>query len=239
MYESNFQFYPLIMDEKPHSVRVDLNALVFEEGYPHLYVVRKPYKGRDNGFPTELAFDALNTFEVAITDLLSPMDVQFIGAITGNDVCDYFFVSKDCIALESILKEHFPEEVIGVIVREHDDFEIYKSVLYPNEFQIAIIYNQNLCLNLENEGERFKVERDVEVLTVFERLEDAQQFGQHFEQFADSFTLEPREDGMIQTRMIASIVPTLPTMNGISQHIVTLTNQYNGYYEGWKCSVHK
>lgn len=239
MYESNFQFYPLIMDEKPHSVRVDLNALVFEEGHPHLYVVRKPYKGRDNGFPTELAFDALNTFEVAITDLLSPMDVQLIGAITGNDVCDYFFVSKDCIALESILKEHFPEEVIGVIVREHDDFEIYKSVLYPNEFQIAIIYNQNLCLNLENEGERFEVERDVEVLTVFERHEDAQQFGQHFEQFADSFTLEPREDGMIQTRMIASIVPTLPTMNGISQHIVTLTNQYNGYYEGWKCSVHK
>ncbi|UPU40166.1 hypothetical protein MX850_05910 [Erysipelothrix sp. Poltava] len=127
----------------------------------------------------------MNTFEVAITDLLSPMDVQFIGAITGNDVCDYFFVSKDCIALESILKEHFPEEVIGVIVREHDDFEIYKSVLYPNEFQIAIIYNQNLCLSLENEGERFEVERDVEVLTVFERLEDAQQFGQHFEQFAD------------------------------------------------------
>ncbi|WP_228410418.1 ribonuclease E inhibitor RraB [Erysipelothrix piscisicarius] len=167
------------------------------------------------------------------------MDVQLIGAITGNDVCDYFFVSKACISLESILKERFPQEVMGVIVREHDDFEIYKSVLFPNEYQLAMIYNQNLCLNLEREGERFEVERDVEVLTVFERQEDAQLFSQHFEQFAHTQTIEPREDGLIQTRMIASIVPTLPTMNGISQHIVSLTNQYNGSYEGWYCNVHK
>lgn len=236
-YEANFQFYPVTMDEKPHSVRVDLNALDLEAEFPHLYVLRKPYAARDNGFPLETSFSVINEFEDAVASYLSHFDIYQIGVITGNGVCDYFFVSKTPFDFEKQLREQFPDELFGVIVRENDGFEIYKNVLYPDEFEVSVIYNQNVCMNLEHEGERFEKERDVDFYMVFETETQAEQFTQHFTEFAHTIRVEPREDEMVQVHMIANLIPTLPVMNGISQSIVTLTNQYGGHFDGWGCRV--
>ncbi|QIK68829.1 DUF695 domain-containing protein [Erysipelothrix sp. HDW6C] len=234
--EPNYQFFPRTVNDMPQSIRVDLNSKHIIDSHPHLIVVVAKYEARENGFPLNEVFAEMNAFEDALTESLLTKDVYHMGAITGNGSIDHYFAASSLDALETYILTNF-DKAYSAKSRHNGSKACFEEFLLPDMYEKNYIYNQMVCMNMQDKGERFENPRDVDFYTYFTTKDQADLYAKHFDEFAHTINIEPQENESILVHLIAEIVPSLPFMNGVTDSIVDLIQEYDGDFDGWGSNI--
>ena len=225
---NNYEFFPRIINDINHSMRVNMDAGDNLASHPHLLNIVVWYEARDNGFPVPEEFQRINDVEDALVDNLSSKGVIHLGVITGDNRIRHYFATSDVL-----ISNYLDELEFDYSVRENEADEFYREFLYPDAYENQYIINQSICYNMEQGGELFEKERDVDFYFYFDSEEVAKDFSSHFTEFAHTINIGNNEDNKIQVHMIANIIPSLGFMNGVSDSIIGLLETNIGIYDGW------
>lgn len=225
---NNYAFFPRVMNEINHSMRVNMDGGEYIPNHPHLVNLVVWYESRDNGFPLPDEFQRINSIEDTLIENLMTKGTIHLGAITGDGRVRHFFATDDVL-----VSNYLDDLEFDYSVRENEADEFYREVLYPDAYENQYVMNQRVCYNMEQSGELFEKERDVDFYFYFESEDVAKEFSSHFTEFAHTINIENNEDNKIQVHMIANIIPSLGFMNGVSDSIVGLLETYIGIYDGW------
>jgi len=199
----------------------------------------------ENGLPdSEIEFPRLNNIEDNFSS--ETKEIRFFASVAGGNVARYIFCYN---GFENKTKiEHLVDDLVGNSIKEtyyyqtklNDDFSYYEAYIVPNAYEWQHMLNRNLCFGLQDAGDNFSTPRDIDFLFVFDS-------DVHLNKISDNLTdkefreirREKMENGKYDLELILNDVPTWENMNGITDYIVDLLKDTDGYFDGWGCPVHK
>jgi hypothetical protein len=240
-FSENWQFYPSNIDETPISVRFDAAVEDLPEKvkkqYKHIIELNIPFiEPKENGFPTPSEMERINGIEDDFSR--GAYDVRLIGVITGGYCCRFVFCfngsEKD---VENVVRTLMGAN-LGIDFNHRifidDDFGYYDALVSPSVYEENWFQNFTVCNNLENDGEAFSEPREIDFYCCFATE-------QHIRAVTDELTKQgfaaddPKkgEDGEYMLHLVLEGIPTLNWINDITNGIIELLEDTDGYLDGW------
>ena len=219
-------------------IRFDIAILDLSEAerakYPHVIELRVSYERDD--------MERLNAIEDNFR--LGIYDAKFIGALTDDSYRHFIFCyrgvrdSADAI-VETLMSESADTDFYFEVFLD-DNWKYSDKVLVPNQKERNWMIDNHLCRNIEQQGEAFNKTRPIDFYMYFETEMYIQ--GVFDKLSVQGFVEAYRGKGDEEEYMLhltLDAIPTFSYMNGITEGIVEMLDETDGYFDGWGCSVLK
>jgi uncharacterized protein (TIGR01619 family) len=244
----DWDFYPLLVDDRPASIYVDLGAIDSAPNaeLPHMaYIQLHMNAPREDGLSSQEEFDALILIEDALTRDLVGVGTDYVGRCTTNSCRDfYFYVARpqdwqsritECMRL-------FPSYAYEADAREDRGWSTYLSYLYPSGSDRQTIENRRVCDSLERNGDKLLEAREidhwihfVDVANRDEFIDRASHLG--FSLRAVSELSEDHNNDRYTVQVWRSDVPSFSNIDSVTLPLFNLAAEYGGEYDGWESIV--
>lgn len=168
-------------------------------------------------------------------------DEVFVGRITSNGFRHFYFYTKD----EKI------EPVFREILKKHNQFKVmfnfendtnwskYYKLLFPTDEEFQKIGNLSVIENLESNGDKLVVEREVFHWIYFKTESDRESYLKEVEKLG--FTLvskdKIKDDFAFQLQIKRIDKVDEESVNKYVIQLWKLAPKYNGNYDGWETSI--
>ncbi len=243
----NWDFYFYTIDEKLASVFLDLGIA---DGAPLKEYQNLAYdrvfmnQPRADGLSSNDETDFLNTLEDQLESTLSADDASvYVGRSTCDGYRDFYFYASDTNDWSSTVTEvmsEFPSYKFEQGSRPDDDWELFFDFLFPSEMNWQVIQNRRVCENLENKGDSFNEEREIDHWAYFPDQESLKAFETKVLDLG--FKLcgytgveeEQREFGIHVSKVD---LLSYETIDDITLPLFDLAKELGGEYDGWTTSV--
>lgn len=167
--EENWASYFTVVNDKPTSILLDLNAGTPEQQTQRPYlcnVYLTCSAPTEDGWPTDEENDQLNQLEDQIADVLAQTnDGQQVGRCTSNGQRILFFYLAQETGLEAALAQCFAENAAydcEYAVTEDKSWSSYFEFLAPSEEERQTIENQSVLQVLQREGDNLTAVRRID-----------------------------------------------------------------------------
>lgn len=122
------------------------------------------------------------------------------------------------------------------------EWDIYYKLLFPTSIEWQMIQNHKVCDNLKGQGDSLHLPRAIEHKAYFETLEQRDSFKKRIED--ESFKVKEFIEANENTPMIGISFyrqdkPFYYDIDTLTLHLIELTQQCGGQYDGWETSVVK
>lgn len=122
------------------------------------------------------------------------------------------------------------------------DWEIYNKLLFPTPIEWQIIHNHKVCDNLKANGDSLHLPRAIEHKAYFETPEQRNTFVERIE--SEAFKIKELMDANENTPMVGISFyrqdkPFYYDIDTLTLHLIEITYQCEGQYDGWETSVVK
>lgn len=238
----HWDFYPLLVDDEPASIFLDLGiaASAPVDGHHLAVFVQVPMlRPRPDGLSSQEEFDDLVRIEDELTRIAREGDrALYVGRNTTGGNRDFFFYTRDSEPFLGALREvadAFPAYRFESGVREDPDWGVYFDFLYPSPEALRKMANRGVLTALAEHGDRHGVPRDIDHFADFEDMGDCLAFAAWVREQGFR-TAEPVEqDGTISLAFARMDSPD--DIDEIAPMLERAVTEHRGSYDGWGCEV--
>lgn len=180
-WEQDFDVYFTMVDERPASFVIDLNAAAVApvESHPLLLGIKVPMRiAREDGLRDARELEALGELEDQFVEALEQkVDALYVGrTVHAGDTTLYFYVpAAHRAALDGLpdvtgpAGDYAPEWWVD----DDPEWNLYLDYLAPGPYEAQAIWNRRLVQTFQEGGDQLAVPRDVDHLAYFATREQA------------------------------------------------------------------
>jgi uncharacterized protein (TIGR01619 family) len=247
-YEEEWDFYFSNVDDKPGSFYLDmgLSKIAPVEKMPHFfYVSVKLNDPTEYGLSSKGEYDTLVQIEDKLVNSLKEKhNVIYAGRLTSDGTRDFYFYTSEPLLIEKTISEslvQFPKYEYDYEVKNNEDWSYYLHFIYPNPWQLQSILNRRVIENLEKNGDKLTIPREVNHWIYFKTTEEREKYIVRVKE--NGFKIEDIDkidhDKEFKYTLRISRVDNVRhgDLDDYVLYLWDLAQELGGNYDGWETSI--
>ena len=245
----NWDFFMCRIEGAPASIRTNL-ALI--EVAPlkgltqRLQFYIKMQNPRPNGLSSNEEYPILCDIEDAIGEKAEATGAVLAGVVRSEGFLELWFYTQNAKTLAKTCEEAlqtFEGYQSGYNIAEDPEWEDYFGFLYPDEFSYQTMQNRKVLMQLEKNGDKMEVPREIDHFFYFKEAAQQQAFAKEAE--AKGFKVRFNDDEFVEDRkaegkeypyMVEATREDSPlAIDDIVWDLLELASPFEGNYDGWGC----
>ncbi|WP_314270965.1 DUF695 domain-containing protein [Capnocytophaga sputigena] len=245
----NWDFFMCRIEGAPASIRTNL-ALI--EVAPlkgltqRLQFYIKMQNPRPDGLSSNEEYPILCDIEDAIGEKAEATGAVSAGVVKSEGFLELWFYTQNAEALAKTCEEAlqaFEGYQSGYNIAEDPEWEDYFGFLYPDEFSYQTMQNRKVLMQLEKNGDKMEVPREIDHFFYFKEAAQQQAFAKEAE--AKGFKVRFNDDEFVEDRkaegkeypyMVEATREDSPLdIDDIVWDLLELASPFEGNYDGWGC----
>lgn len=233
----------------PASIRTNL-ALIevapLEGLSQRLQFYIKMQNPRPDGLSSNEEYPILCDIEDAIGDKAEAIGAILAGVVKSEGFLELWFYTQNAEALAKTCEDAlqtFEGYQSGYNIAEDPEWEDYFGFLYPDEFSYQTMQNRKVLMQLEKNGDKMEVPREIDHFIYFKEAAQQQAFAKEAEAKGfkvrlgdDEFVEEQKAEGKEYPYMVEATREDSPLdINDIVWDLLELASPFEGDYDGWGC----
>lgn len=245
----NWDFFMCRIEGAPASIRTNL-ALIevapLERLSQRLQFYIKMQNPRPDGLSSNEEYPILCDIEDAIGEKAGATGAVLAGVVRSEGFLELWFYTQNAEALAKTCEEAlqtFEGYQSGYNIAEDPEWEDYFGFLYPDEFSYQMMQNRKVLMQLEKNGDKMEVPREIDHFFYFKEAAQQQAFAKEAE--AKGFKVRFNDDEFVEDRkaegkeypyMVEATREDSPLdINDIVWDLLELASPFEGNYDGWGC----
>ena len=246
----NWDFFMCRIEGAPASIRTNL-ALIevapFEGLSQRLQFYIKMQNPRPDGLSSNEEYPILCDIEDAIGEKAEATGAVLAGVVKSEGFLELWFYTQNAEALAKTCEEAlqaFEGYQSGYNIAEDPEWEDYFGFLYPDEFSYQTMQNRKVLMQLEKNGDKMEVPREIDHFIYFKEAAQQQAFAKEAE--AKGFKVRFNDDEFVEDRkaegkeypyMVEATREDSPlNIDDIVWDLLELASPFEGNYDGWGCA---
>ena len=246
----NWDFFMCRIEGAPASIRTNL-ALIevapLEGLTQRLQFYIKMQNPRPDGLSSNEEYPILCDIEDAIGDKAEATGAVSAGVVKSEGFLELWFYTQNAEALAKTCEEAlqaFEGYQSGYNIAEDPEWEDYFGFLYPDEFSYQTMQNRKVLMQLEKNGDKMEVPREIDHFIYFKEAAQQQAFAKEAE--AKGFKVRFNDDEFVEDRkaegkeypyMVEATREDSPlNIDDIVWDLLELASPFEGNYDGWGCA---
>ena len=243
----NWDFFMCRIEGAPASIRTNL-ALIevapLEGLSQRLQFYIKMQNPRPDGLSSNEEYPILCDIEDAIGEKAGATGAVLAGVVKSEGFLELWFYTQNAEALAKTCEEAlqtFEGYQSGYNIAEDPEWEDYFGFLYPDEFSYQTMQNRKVLMQLEKNGDKMEVPREIDHFIYFKEADQQQAFAKEAE--AKGFKVRFNDDEFVEDRkaegkeypyMVEATREDSPlNINDIVWDLLELASPFEGNYDGW------
>ena len=245
----NWDFFMCRIEGAPASIRTNL-ALIevapLEGLTQRLQFCIKMKNPRPDGLSSNEEYPILCDIEDAIGEKAEATGAVLAGVVRSEGFLELWFYTQNAKTLAKTCEEAlqtFEGYQSGYNIAEDPEWEDYFGFLYPDEFSYQTMQNRKVLMQLEKNGDKMEVPREIDHFFYFKEAAQQQAFAKEAE--AKGFKVRFNDDEFVEDRkaegkeypyMVEATREDSPlAINDIVWDLLELASPFEGNYDGWGC----
>ena len=245
----NWDFFMCRIEGAPASIRTNL-ALIevapLEGLSQRLQFYIKMQNPRPDGLSSNEEYPMLCDIEDAIGEKAEATGAVSAGVVKSEGFLELWFYTQNAEALAKTCEEAlqtFEGYQSGYNIAEDPEWEDYFDFLYPDEFSYQTMQNRKVLMQLEKNGDKMEVPREIDHFFYFKEAAQQQAFAKEAE--AKGFKVRFNDDEFVEDRkaegkeypyMVEASREDSPLdIDDIVWDLLELASPFEGNYDGWGC----
>ena len=245
----NWDFFMCRIEGAPASIRTNL-ALIevapLEGLSQRLQFYIKMQNPRPDGLSSNEEYPILCDIEDAIGEKAGATGAVLAGVVKSEGFLELWFYTQNAKTLAKTCEEAlqtFEGYQSGYNIAEDPEWEDYFGFLYPDEFSYQTMQNRKVLMQLEKNGDKMEVPREIDHFIYFKGAAQQQAFAKEAE--AKGFKVRFNDDEFVEDRkaegkeypyMVEATREDSPLdIDDIVWDLLELTSPFEGNYDGWGC----
>ncbi len=250
IHKEDWDFYFSNVDNSIGSFYVDLGlskvAPLIDK--PNLvWVCVNMNNPKENGLSSNDEFEKLSEIQNTLQAVISRRhNAIYAGRLTSNNQRNFYFYLGNPASYDKTITEAmraFPSYMYEFGIQEDKEWKSYFEFMYPNPRQLQSIKNRRVIDTLKEQGDSLTKERKVYHWIYFKTQKDR-----------ESFLLKLKDEGFqiidqnveknnvefpysLQIARVDNV--DIDSVNKYTGHVLDVSEQCNGEYDGWETSVEK
>ena len=246
----NWDFFMCHIEGAPASIRTNL-ALIevapLEGLSQRLQFYIKMQNPRPDGLSSNEEYPILCDIEDALGDKAEAIGAVLAGVVKSEGFLELWFYTQNAEALAKTCEEAlqtFEGYQSGYNIAEDPEWEDYFGFLYPDEFSYQTMQNRKVLMQLEKNGDKMEVPREIDHFIYFKEAAQQQAFAKEAE--AKGFKVRFNDDEFVEDRkaegkeypyMVEATREDSPLdIDDIVWDLLELASPFEGNYDGWGCA---
>ena len=246
----NWDFFMCRIEGAPASIRTNL-ALIevapLEGLSQRLQFYIKMQNPRPDGLSSNEEYPILCDIEDALGDKAEAIGAVLAGVVKSEGFLELWFYTQNAEALAKTCEEAlqaFEGYQSGYNIAEDPEWEDYFGFLYPDEFSYQTMQNRKVLMQLEKNGDKMEVPREIDHFIYFKEAAQQQAFAKEAE--AKGFKVRFNDDEFVEDRkaegkeypyMVEATREDSPlAIDDIVWDLLELASPFEGNYDGWGCA---
>ena len=245
----NWDFFMCRIEGAPASIRTNL-ALIdiapLEGLTQRLQFYIKMQKPRPDGLSSNEEYPILCDIEDALGDKAEAIGAVLAGVVRSEGFLELWFYTQNAEALAKTCEDAlqtFEGYQSGYNIAEDPEWEDYFGFLYPDEFSYQTMQNRKVLMQLEKNGDKMEVPREIDHFIYFKEAAQQQAFAKEAEAKGfkvrfndDEFVEERKAEGKEYPYMVEATREDSPlAIDDIVWDLLELVSPFEGNYDGWGC----
>ena len=241
----NWDFFMCRIEGAPASIRTNL-ALIevapLEGLTQRLQFYIKMQNPRPDGLSSNEEYPILCDIEDAIGDKAEATGAVSAGVVKSEGFLELWFYTQNAKTLAKTCEEAL-QAFQGYESAEDPEWEDYFGFLYPDEFSYQTMQNRKVLMQLEKNGDKMEVPREIDHFIYFKEAAQQQAFAKEAE--AKGFKVRFNDDEFVEDRkaegkeypyMVEATREDSPlAIDDIVWDLLELASPFEGEYDGWGC----
>ena len=245
----NWDFFMCRIEGAPASIRTNL-ALIevapLEGLTQRLQFYIKMQNPRPDGLSSNEEYPILCDIEDAIGEKAEATGAVLAGVVKSEGFLELWFYTQNAKTLAKTCEEAlqtFEGYQSGYNIAEDPEWEDYFGFLYPDEFSYQTMQNRKVLMQLEKNGDKMEVPREIDHFFYFKEAAQQQAFAKEAE--AKGFKVRFNDDEFVEDRkaegkeypyMVEATREDSPlAIDDIVWDLLELASPFEGNYDGWGC----
>ena len=246
----NWDFFMCRIEGAPASIRTNL-ALIevapLEGLTQRLQFCIKMQNPRPDGLSSNEEYPILCDIEDALGDKAEAIGAILAGVVKSEGFLELWFYTQNAEALAKTCEDAlqtFEGYQSGYNIAEDPEWEDYFDFLYPDEFSYQTMQNRKVLMQLEKNGDKMEVPREIDHFIYFKEAAQQQAFAKEAE--AKGFKVRFNDDEFVEDRkaegkeypyMVEATREDSPlAIDDIVWDLLELASPFEGDYDGWGCA---
>ena len=246
----NWDFFMCRIEGAPASIRTNL-ALIevapLEGLTQRLQFYIKMKNPRPDGLSSNEEYPILCDIEDAIGEKAEATGAVLAGVVKSEGFLELWFYTQNAEALAKTCEDAlqtFEGYQSGYNIAEDPEWEDYFGFLYPDEFSYQTMQNRKVLMQLEKNGDKMEVPREIDHFIYFKEAAQQQAFAKEAE--AKGFKVRFNDDEFVEDRkaegkeypyMVEATREDSPLdIDDIVWDLLELASPFEGNYDGWGCA---
>ena len=246
----NWDFFMCRIEGAPASIRTNL-ALIevapLEGLSQRLQFYIKMQNPRPDGLSSNEEYPILCDIEDAIGEKAEAIGAILAGVVKSEGFLELWFYTQNAEALAKTCEDAlqtFEGYQSGYNIAEDPEWEDYFGFLYPDEFSYQTMQNRKVLMQLEKNGDKMEVPREIDHFIYFKEAAQQQAFAKEAE--AKGFKVRFNDDEFVEDRkaegkeypyMVEATREDSPlAIDDIVWDLLELASPFEGDYDGWGCA---
>ena len=245
----NWDFFMCRIEGAPASIRTNL-ALIevapLEGLTQRLQFYIKMQNPRPDGLSSNEEYPILCDIEDAIGEKAEATGAVSAGVVKSEGFLELWFYTQNAEDLAKTCEEAlqaFEGYQSGYNIAEDPEWEDYFGFLYPDEFSYQTMQNRKVLMQLEKNGDKMEVPREIDHFFYFKEAAQQQAFAKEAEAKGfkvrfnnDEFVEDRKAEGKEYPYMVEATREDSPlAINDIVWDLLELASPFEGNYDGWGC----
>ena len=245
----NWDFFMCRIEGAPASIRTNL-ALIevapLEGLSQRLQFYIKMKNPRPDGLSSNEEYPILCDIEDAIGEKAGATGAVLAGVVKSEGFLELWFYTQNAKTLAKTCEEAlqaFEGYQSGYNIAEDPEWEDYFDFLYPDEFSYQTMQNRKVLMQLEKNGDKMEVPREIDHFIYFKEAAQQQAFAKKAEAKGfkvrfndDEFVEERKAEGKEYPYMVEATREDSPLdIDDIVWDLLELASPFEGNYDGWGC----
>ena len=246
----NWDFFMCRIEGAPASIRTNL-ALIevapLEGLSQRLQFYIKMQNPRPDGLSSNEEYPMLCDIEDAIGEKAGATGAVLARVVKSEGFLELWFYTQNAEVLAKTCEEAlqtFEGYQSGYNIAEDPEWEDYFGFLYPDEFSYQTMQNRKVLMQLEKNGDKMEVPREIDHFFYFKEAAQQQAFAKEAE--AKGFKVRFNDDEFVEDRkaegkeypyMVEATREDSPlAIDDIVWDLLELASPFEGNYDGWGCA---
>ena len=246
----NWDFFMCRIEGAPASIRTNL-ALIevapLEGLSQRLQFYIKMQNPRPDGLSSNEEYPILCDIEDALGDKAEAIGAVLAGVVKSEGFLELWFYTQNAEVLAKTCEEvlqTFEGYQSGYNIAEDPEWEDYFGFLYPDEFSYQTMQNRKVLMQLEKNGDKMEVPREIDHFFYFKEAAQQQAFAKEAEDKGfkvrfndDEFVEDRKAEGKEYPYMVEATREDSPLdIDDIVWDLLELASPFEGDYDGWGCA---
>jgi conserved hypothetical protein len=246
----NWDFFMCRIEGAPASIRTNL-ALIevapLEGLSQRLQFYIKMQNPRPDGLSSNEEYPILCDIEDAIGEKAGATGAVLARVVKSEGFLELWFYTQNAEVLAKTCEEAlqtFEGYQSGYNIAEDPEWEDYFGFLYPDEFSYQTMQNRKVLMQLEKNGDKMEVPREIDHFIYFKEAAQQQAFAKEAKAKGfkvrfndDEFVEERKAEGKEYPYMVEATREDSPlAIDDIVWDLLELASPFEGNYDGWGCA---